>query len=209
MTPARRVLAAVALPLAVLALAACSDDDSAGDESTADGTAASGSAPAEAPSCDSADDDVDAAEGFEFASPSGDYTAVFPSEPASSQQDTTTAEGETLPVTQHIAVEGDTSYATAELTVPEGEPYSLEGGRDGSVAAINGELVCSDDIEVDGRDGVEFVVSVESEGVTGSYVSRILTDGETVYQNIVVAPGTLTLDDEAVAAFFDSFTFTD
>jgi hypothetical protein len=69
--------------------------------------------------------------------------------------------------------------------------------------------VCSDDIEVDGRDGVEFVVSVESEGVAGSYVSRILTDGETVYQNIVVAPGTLTLDDETVAAFFDSFTFTD
>jgi hypothetical protein len=204
MIPARRALAAVAVPVAVLAFAACSDDDSAGDESTAEGAGSTGSTPV-----DSSDDDVDAAEGFEFASPSGGYTAAFPSEPASTQQDTTTDEGRTLSVTQHIAVDGRTSYVIAELAIPAGEPYSFEEGRDASLAVINGELVLSDDIEVDGRDGIEFVASIESGGAAGTYVSRLLTDGEAAYQLIVAGPGTLTLDDETVAAFFDSFTFTD
>ena len=39
-------------------------------------------------------------------------------------------------------------------------------------------------------------------------IQRVFLDGDTIYQNIIVGPGTISVGDEDVAAFLGSFVFT-
>jgi hypothetical protein len=50
---------------------------------------------------------------------------------------------------------------------------------------------------------------VTSNGAEGTVIQRVFLDDLTIYENIVVGPGTISATDDDVAAFFGSFTFTD
>ena len=64
---------------------------------------------------------------------------------------------------------------------------SLEGARDGAVAALNGAtLTSSEPISQQGRPGLQFVADLRPSGTEGTYVARIFLDGQTLYQVIYV-----------------------
>lgn len=217
-----RTLALAVTTAAVLA--ACGGDDD-GDVDTTETTTeltapAAPTAPPDATpaapeptdtgvSSESTTDTVAAAEGFVFEGP--DYTVTFPAEPETATQQAPTAVPDRMvDVVSHTALGADRgSFAVAEIDVPEDLPYSLDAGVDGAVQTVGGTLLDSREIELDGVPGREFVASISSNGVEGTYVSRVYSDQSRVWQLVVANAGSFDADDPAVVAFFDSFQFTE
>ena len=79
--------------------------------------------------------------------------------------------------------------------------------QDGAIANISATLIDSEPITLQGRDGLQFSADVQDG--QGTYLSRIYADGATLYQVIDIETGEASFDDPAVAAFFDSFRFTE
>ena len=162
--------------------AASSSPTTAGAETTAPGTA-----------------------GFEFTDPEGAYTAMFPGEPEPVEQTTTLPDGTELPVIFYLYEETTGAFGTAAIAYPEGTTLDLEGAQDGAIAGVQGTLLESEPIELQGRTGLQFVADV---GGQGTYVSRIFADGLNLYQVVAVVQGTATADEPTIAAFLDSFQFS-
>lgn len=230
----RRRSRRVAAPLvAILALAACSgDDDEESDDttaSTADAadtiadtattTADIATTAVEAPvtsaapvttaggdtTATGAPDTTMPAEPFQFTAPEGDYTIVFPGEPEETSQTTPLPDGSTLPITFYLYQTQELAFGTAAIAYPEGTAIDLEGARDGAIASVSGTLLESEPIELQGRQGIQFVGDV---GGQGTYISRVFAEGLRLYQIVAVVGGVAAPDDPEIAAFLDSFQFT-
>ena len=217
----QRVLPCTVLAAVVLTGAACGDDEEssptvtnasegsgttvATESSASEPTVATTASPAErATSADAA--------GVTYASPEGDFSVVFPSEPSEQTQPQQLPDGSTMDLVI-VGVETDDRFmGTARGEYPEGTvldvPVALEGAQTQAIANVNGTLIDSRDIETDGRPGREFSASLESGGETGSLLQRVYLDGPVVYQVIVTGAGEFGFDEPGAAAFFDSFQFT-
>ena len=148
-----------------------------------------------------------------FASPENDYMIEFPGgEPESQQQQIPMPNGDPLPMTIYMSEDGDRGYATGRVEMPaasEDVKGTLEASRDGAVRNVNGELIDSKPVTLQGREGIEYSARVTSGGVEGMLVARNYVDDSVLYQVIVVGPGEVGATDEDVASFFESFTFQD
>jgi len=143
---------------------------------------------------------------FEFADPGGSYTATFPGEPTPVEQATALPDGTELPITFYLFQDPTgAAFGTASIAYPEGTTLDLQGAQDGAIASVQGTLVESVPIELQGRTGLQFAADV---GGQGTYVSRIFADGLNLYQVVAVVQGSVTAADPTVAAFLDSFQFT-
>ena len=171
-------------------------------------TAAPGSAPSGSEPATTA-----ARDGFTYTSPEGDFSAVFPSRPSERTQPQELPDGSVMDLTI-AAVETEEMFtATARGQFPEGTvldvPAALQGAQDLAIANVEGTLVASRDLELQGRPGREFSASLTANGEPGTLLQRVYFDGPVLYQNIVTGAGELTFQDPAVAPFFDSFRFTE
>jgi hypothetical protein len=210
-TARRRVGLQVLLVAAcALALAACGgdDDDSAGTEpptateaegTTPEATVGGTDVSASTPSTD--------AEGVTFTPPEGDYSIVYPAQPTQNDQTVALPDGTSLPVTFYILDAGDSALGSAAVEYPAGIEVSLEGSQEGAITNISATLIDSEPITLQGRDGLQFSADVQDG--QGTYLSRIYADGSTLYQVIDIETGEASFDDPAIAAFFDSFRFTE
>ena len=234
--PAR--LAAV-LVVCAIGTAACGDDDddgastSAATEVTATSVAAAGStgpattdvattdvattgdAPtggATTPSAASAPSVPTAGgEGVTYTSPEGDYSAVFPAQPAEQRQDQPLPDGSTVELVIVGAEGADRFMATSRGQYPEGTvldvPVALDGAQEQAIANVQGTLIDGQDVELQGRPGRQFSASFTSNGEAGTLLQRVYFDGPVIYQVLVTGAGELTFEDPEIAAFFDSFQF--
>jgi len=193
------------------------DDTEAGSPSTtARPTTTSGRATTTAggaSSTTSTDDTPGApADRVSFTSTQGDYTVMFPDTPQTQTQNAPLPDGSTLVLEIVGAEQGQQFFATARGEYPAGSitdvAQSLQGAEDQAIANVQGTLIDSQDITLQGRPGRQFSASVTRGGTTGTVIQRVYLDGDTIYENIVVGPGTITVDDEDVAAFLGSFAFT-
>ena len=147
-----------------------------------------------------------------YTSDPGDYVAAFPEEPSEQTQNAPLPDGSTLALVIVSAQDGNVFFGTARGEYSAGSivdtAASLQGAEDQAIKNVNGTLTSSTDITLQGRPGRQFSASVTSGGQQGTLVQRVFLDGDTIYQNIVVGPGTIAPDDDQVAAFFASFEFT-
>ena len=203
----------------------CSDDDDASDSAprspasvATSGTAgttvavATTRAPASAPS-GTEPATTAAAAGFAYTSPEGDFSAVFPSRPGERTQPQQLPDGSVMDLSI-AAVETESLFVgTARGQYPKGTvldvPAALQGAQDLAIANVEGTLVASRDLELQGRPGREFAASLTVNGRPSTLLQRVYFDGPVLYQNIVTGAGELTFQDPAVVAFFDSFRFTE
>ena len=216
MTPACSRVLSVALA-GTVALLACGDDDSSDRTATTEAAATTGSATdvtTEAVETTEPADTTGAAvttapaEGFLFTPPEGDYSIVFAAEPTASPQEIQLPNGDTVPITFYLHETRDVAHGTASITYGAEVVPSLEGARDGAVAALNGAtLTSSEPISQQGRPGLQFVADLRPGGTEGTYVSRVFLDGQTLYQVIYVG-GSIDATSPEVVEFFDSFRFT-
>jgi hypothetical protein len=157
-------------------------------------------------------DTAPAAEGVTYTSPEGDYSAVFADEPTEQQQSQPLPDGTTIEYVIVGLETPDRFFATSRGEYPEGTvldvPVALDGAQDQAIANVEGTLIDSRDIELQGRPGREFSASVSSGGTPGTVLQRVYLDGPVIYQALVVGTGELTFDDPEAAAFLDSFSFT-
>ncbi len=152
------------------------------------------------------------AEGFTYTSPEGDYSVVFPSQPSEQTQPQELPDGTVM----ELAIAGveteELFVGTARGQYPDGTvldvPAALQGAQDLAISNVGGTLVGSRDLELQGRPGRQFRASLTVNGQPGTLLQRVYFDGPVLYQNIVTGAGELTFQDPAVAAFFDSFRFT-
>ena len=162
---------------------------------------------------DTVTDDGAVPDGWQaYTSEPGDYTVAFPATPTEQTQNAPLPDGSTLAMVIVSAQSGGKFFGTARGEYAPGSitdvNASLQGAQDQAIANVNGTLVSSEDVILQGRPGRQFSASVTSGGQQGTLIQRVFLDGDTIYQNIVVGAGTLTPTDDAVADFFNSFTFT-
>ena len=147
-----------------------------------------------------------------FTSTQGDYTVMFPGTPQTQTQNAPLSNGATLLLEIVGAEEGQQFFATARGEYPAGSitdvAQSLQGAEDQAIANVNGTLIDSQDITLQGRPGRQFSASVTQGGTAGTVIQRVFLDGDIIYENIIVGPGTISVGDEDVAAFLGSFAFT-
>ncbi|MBA3604481.1 MAG: hypothetical protein M3487_00670 [Actinomycetota bacterium] len=142
---------------------------------------------------------------FPFTAPEGDYTVVFPGEPEETNQETPLPDGSTLPITFYLYQTSEMAFGTAAIAYPIGTTIDLEGARDGAIMSVGGTLLSSVPIELQGRQGLQFVGDV---GGQGTYISRVFADGLRLYQVVAVVQGEAAAEDPEIAAFLDTFQFT-
>ena len=151
-------------------------------------------------------------EGVTYTSPEGDYSAVFPAQPAEQRQDQPLPDGSTVELVIVGAEGADRFMATARGQYPEGTvldvPLALDGVQEQAIANVQGTLIDSQDVELQGRPGRQFSASFTSNGEAGTLLQRVYFDGPVIYQVLVTGAGELTFEDPEIAAFFDSFQFS-
>ena len=222
--PARALRFAAVLMTAVVVFG-CSDDDDVSDSDprspasvgtpgtagTAAAVATTTAAPGSAPS-GSEPATTAAREGFTYTAPEGDFSAVFPSRPSERTQPQELPDGSVMDLSIAAVETEELFMGTARGQYPEGTvldvPAALQGAQDLAIANVEGTLVASRDLELQGRPGREFAASLTANGQPGTLLQRVYFDGPVLYQNIVTGAGELTFQDPAVAVFFDSFRFT-
>jgi hypothetical protein len=222
--PARALRLAAVLATAA-AVFGCTDDDdvsdsarrpptnvgTAGTSGTTVAVATTTAAPASAPSA-SEPATTAAGAGFTYTSPEGDFSAVFPSRPSERTQPQELPDGSVMELSIAAVETEELFVGTARGQYPKGTvldvPAALQGAQDQAIANVEGTLVASRDLELQGRPGREFAASLSVNGQPGTLLQRVYFDGPVLYQNIVTGAGELTFQDPALAAFFDSFRFT-
>ncbi|MFT3855420.1 MAG: hypothetical protein QM733_22210 [Ilumatobacteraceae bacterium] len=168
---------------------------------------------ADAGSDDTVDDSGAVPNGWvAYTSTPGDYDVAFPSTPTERTQAAPLPDGSTIDMVIVGSQSANTFFGTARGEYPAGSitdvDASLQGAQDTAIQNVNGTLIDSQDITLQGRPGRQFSASVTSNGQQGTLIQRVFLDGDTIYQNIVVGAGTLSPTDDRVASFFDSFEFT-
>ena len=107
-----------------------------------------------------------------FTSAEGDYTATFPGEPTPQTLPQALPDGSTVDIVFAGYETGDAFIATARGQYPDGYvldvPVALQGAQDQAIANVQGTLIASQDITLQGRPGREFSASVTSGGKTGT-----------------------------------------
>jgi hypothetical protein len=223
--PARALRFAAVLMTAVVVFG-CSDDDdvsdsaprspaSVGTSGTAGTTVAVATTTAASGSASSGSEPATTAarEGFTYTSPEGDFSAVFPSRPTERTQPQELPDGSVMDLSIAAVETEELFMGTARGQYPEGTvldvPAALQGAQDLAIANVEGTLVASRDLELQGRPGREFAASLTANGQPGTLLQRVYFDGPVLYQNIATGAGELTFQDPAVAVFFDSFRFTE
>ncbi len=151
--------------------------------------------------------------GFTYTSPEGDFSAVFPSRPRERTQPQPLPDGSVMDLSIAAVETEELFMGTARGEYPEGTvldvPQALQGAQDQAIANVEGTLVASRDLELQGRPGREFSASLTVSGQPSTLLQRVYFDGPVLYQNIVTGAGELTFQDPALATFFDSFRFTE
>ena len=145
----------------------------------------------------------------EFTPPEGGYTVTFPGQPTPLNQQTTLADGSTLPYviySYETTVDGDArELGASAVPYPPGTAINANGIISGAVAAFPGaHLIGGEAIELQGLPGAQFSIDLTRGGAPQYYMSRVFTDGTTLYQLYYVG-GTIGPTDPDVLAFFDSF----
>ncbi len=144
--------------------------------------------------------------GFVFVSPEGDYAITFPGEPTSTPLPVALPTGQ-VTAEAFIYEDGtDAAYFTSVFEYEEGTTDAdpevvLTGARDGAVTNVNGTLVESEFVEVDGVPGVSFSFTVAG----GEGNALVYVDGARLYQSFALGGIGQTA---SFTAFLDSFTFT-
>ena len=150
-------------------------------------------------------------EGVTYTSPEGDYSAVFPAQPAEQRQDQPLPDGSAVELMIVGAEGADRFMATSRGQYPEGTvldvPVALDGAQEQAIANVQGTLIDGQDVELQGRPGRQFSASFTSNGEAGTLLQRVYFDGPVIYQVLVTGAGELTFEDPEIAAFFDSFQF--
>ncbi len=223
-----RTIGALVSPFvaAVVALGACSGDESTVDEPSTP-TASEPAADPEAtdppatdppatdpPATDPpATEPVEAepADGYRFESPDGTITAVFPAEPEESELPVTLDDGSTLVSPLYVLDQGDSAYFVSwtdlPVSVAPGEVASvLEGSRDGAIGNIGGVLESSTEIERSGRPGLDFRGTAQLQGMAVAYQAVVFVEGDRLYQASTIAEQG-SEQEAAGRAFPDSFAF--
>jgi len=144
----------------------------------------------------------------EFTSPDGSFSASFPETPEEQTQSIDTAAG---PITLHgfTVDRGYIAYAVMYSDFPsdliqQGDPdLLLDGGVDGAVTNVQGNLVSKTTISLDGHPGREFTIESDAQQVTVK--GRIFLVDNRLYQVIVVIAEGGSFESET-AKFLDSFT---
>ena len=139
----------------------------------------------------------------------GGYTVTFPGQPTPLNQQTTLADGSTLPYviySYETTVDGDArELGASAVPYPPGTAINANGIISGAVAAFPGaHLIGGEAIELQGLPGAQFSIDLTRGGAPQYYMSRVFTDGTTKYQLYYVG-GTIGPTDPDVLAFFDSF----
>ena len=151
-------------------------------------------------------------EGVTYTSPEGDYSAVFPAQPAEQRQDQPLPDGSTVELVIVGAEGADRFMATSRGQYPQGTvldvPVALDGAQEQAIANVQGTLIDSQDMELQGRPGRQFSASFTSNGEAGTLLQRVYFDGPVIYQVVVTGAGELTFEDPESTAFFDSFQFS-
>ncbi len=138
--------------------------------------------------------------------PTGTYRAAFPADPSEQQLQAPLPDGTSIPVTAYLAELGGATAITSCTAFPDGSNVDpvpvLDAARDGALANFGGELVESDPIELQGRDGVSYRGAI---GEAGAVLGRSFINGLELCQALVV--GEPTVVDALGPAFLDSFQF--
>jgi hypothetical protein len=225
--PSRALRLAAVLTTAV-AVFGCSDDDdddvadsapgspttvrTSGTAGTTVAVATTEAAPASAPS-GTEPATTAAGTGFPYTSPEGDFSVVFPSRPSERTQPQQLPDGSVMDLSIAAVETEELFLGTARGQYPEGTaldvPAALQGAQDQAIANVEGTLVDSRDLELQGRPGREFSASLTVDGQPSTLLQRVYFDGPVLYQNVVTGAGELTFQDPALAEFFDSFRFTE
>jgi hypothetical protein len=158
--------------------------------------------------CGGGDDDDAGDEGVPFTSPHDDFTVSFPGEPETQSLPVQLPDGSNVEGELFLYSDNDIAAGVTRVDYGPGAETSLEGARDGAIANVGGELVDSQQTELQGRDGLEFSGVVEDGDQSGELLSTVYEDGTLLYQ-VIYTGRDIDFDDEEVAAFFDSFQFTE
>jgi hypothetical protein len=193
----KRPIALLAGALLTVTFVSCSDDDSTSDTplvttaTTVDETTAIN---------ETTEPPVD--EGEVFVDPAGQFSVVFPLEPTESPGSAPIATGEMVDFVSYLAGNNEVAYVVscidyAEAGVPDVD-IDLEGARDGALTNVGATLSSSADIELQGREGIEFTGTA----VAGEVNGRMYTDGNVLCQVVTIGG-----DAATTTAFLDSFQF--
>ena len=145
----------------------------------------------------------------EFTPPEGLYTVTFPGQPTALNQQAALPDGTSLPFVIYsykTTVDGDARELGASAVPNQpGTAINLDSVVAGALAAFPGaQLISAEPIELQGRPGAQFSIDLTRGGAPQYYMSRIYTDGTTLYQ-VYYLGGTISPTDPHVLAFFDSF----
>ena len=117
-----------------------------------------------------------AGEGFTYTSPEGDFSVVFPSRPSENTQPQQLPDGSVMNLSIAAVETEEMFMATARGQYPEGTeldvPAALQGAQDMAIANVEGTLVASRDLELQGRPGREFSASLTANGEQGTLLQR-------------------------------------
>jgi hypothetical protein len=141
-------------------------------------------------------------------STSGAVSVAFPVAPALEDVPVPQPDGSTVTSEFATAESAALTYGMSVATFPAGSTFDLEAARDGALQGMGSTLVTSTPVTLLGREGIEYVGTVDVNGTPGSVVARIYVDGVTMYQQIVVGAGALTSASPGVGEFLNSFSFT-
>lgn len=147
-----------------------------------------------------------------YTSPEGDFSATFPGQPQTQTQSAPLPDGSVIDLAITGVELNGVFVATARGQYPDtyvlDVPQALQGAQDQAIANVQGTLIASQDVSLQGRPGREFSAAVTSNGVAGTVLQRVYLDGLVIYQNLAAGAGTLTFEDPGLAPFFASFAFT-
>lgn len=146
-----------------------------------------------------------------YSSVEGKYRARFPSKPATETTPTPTDVGNVDLITTSIASDDGflaTSYADypPELVKEDIAHKLLDGARDGMTRNMGGKVIREEEIELDGHKGRSFDMTATTQGMSIIASARLYLVGNRLYQNLVLRPASIGIDDEA-KKFLDSFAF--
>lgn len=145
-----------------------------------------------------------------FASDEWRCSVLMPHQPELSTQEATAATGEKFPQYLAKASDADSWYAVSYFDITSGMTFSLDMGRDGMLAAVNGTLLSEKAIHLGWYPGREVLVAAKNDGTDLLFRARFYNFGSRVYvltQMVAKASDSAAMAEKA-AKFFDSFRVT-
>lgn len=151
---------------------------------------------------DAAPDD----DGFLFTSPDGEYTVVFPAQPAPFS-DVMSADFGGYPMDLHGTVSAAGFLMAASVDVPSGSAGTLDE-MTGAILDDLGVQGAATRIDLRGVPGVEFSGPYDDVVDSGSVRGRVYVSADSAYVLLVMGfESEVRMDDATVAVFFASFDF--